>query len=88
MKLNTFSYAGIWPKAAFTDEAVLENLLALNPKSEIEFLQWEKKTTDYTDYTDYTDFFGLEFFTIYNFEKLQMEPISICEIREIRVIRG
>jgi hypothetical protein len=35
----------------------------MNPKSEVEFLQWGRKTTDYTDYTDC---FGLDF-TICNF---------------------
>ncbi|MEI6654363.1 MAG: hypothetical protein WCP45_06310 [Verrucomicrobiota bacterium] len=50
----------------------------MNPKSEVEFLQWGKKTTDYTDFLVWI---CSPFATS---EKLQMEPISIREIREIR----
>jgi hypothetical protein len=53
-----------------------------NPKSEVEFLQWGKKTTDYTDYTDFLVWIFSPFATS---EKLQMKPILI---RVIRVIRG
>jgi hypothetical protein len=54
----------------------------INPKSEVEFLQWGKKTTDFTDFTDFLVWIFSPFATS---EKLQMEPISI---REIRVICG
>jgi len=51
-----------------------------SPKSEVEFRQCGKTTTDYTDYTD---FLGLDYSPFATSEKLQMEPISIREIREI-----
>jgi len=56
--------------------------IAFNPKSEVEFLKWGMETTDYTYFTDFLVWNLSPFATS---EKLQMEPISI---REIRVICG
>jgi hypothetical protein len=53
---------------------------ALNTISEVEFLQWGKKTTDYTDFTDFLVWIFSPFATS---EKLQMKPISIRVICEI-----
>ncbi|MEI6673959.1 MAG: hypothetical protein WCO57_02155 [Verrucomicrobiota bacterium] len=49
----------------------------LNPKSEVDILQWGKKTTDFTDFLVWI------FSPFATSETLQMKPISICEISVI-----